>query len=104
MLIFQCGINPLFFFLKILNIFNTHTGGFLTHYIIYSRVRFFWIYIIVSFLRPFLLSPCVIKKKKKKKKKVPYKKNPSFFSHAGWTLVEAVDELDLDWTGRAEGN
>ena len=99
MLIFQCGINPLFFLLKILNIFNTHTGGFLTHYIIYSRVRFFWIYIIVSFLRPFLLSPCVIIKKK-----VPYKKNPSFFSHAGWTLVEAVDELDMDWTGRAEGN
>ena len=104
MLIFQCGINPLFFLLKILNIFNTHTGGFLTHYIIYSRVKFFWIYLIVSFLRHFLLlSPCVIKKKKKK---VPYKKNPSFFSHAGWTLVEAVDELDLDWTGpgRAEGN
>ena len=24
-LIFQCGINPLFFFFKILNIFNTHT-------------------------------------------------------------------------------
>ena len=25
-LIFQCGINPLFFLLRILNIFNTHTG------------------------------------------------------------------------------
>ena len=26
-LIFQCGINPLFFLLRILNIFNTHTHG-----------------------------------------------------------------------------
>ena len=26
-LIFQCGINPLFFLLRILNIFNTHTWG-----------------------------------------------------------------------------
>ena len=25
-LIFQCGINPLFFLLRILSIFNTHTG------------------------------------------------------------------------------
>ena len=26
-LIFQCGINPLFFLLRILSIFNTHTWG-----------------------------------------------------------------------------